>query len=57
MSQEQCNRCLYRDALVAGDFAGHYCPVREGFAEDSGGCQDFEHDDDRWDAAGTGGDA
>lgn len=56
MSLEQCNRCLYRDALVTGD-TGHYCPVREGFAEDPGRCQDFEEDDDRWDAAGTGGDA
>ncbi len=56
MTLEQCNRCLYRDALVTGD-TGHYCPVREGFAEDPGRCRDFEEDDGRWDAAGTGGDA
>ena len=56
MSLEQCNLCIYCDRLVTGDFNGHWCPVREAIAE-ADGCRDFEEDDDRWDAAGTGGDA
>jgi len=55
---QQCNRCLYRDSLHDRYKDGVWCPVAERRADRTDGlCDDFELDDDRWDAAGTGGDA
>ncbi len=52
MSMEQCNRCLYRDTLVALGNGAVHCPVAEKRADRTEGmCTDFEADDDRWDEA------
>lgn len=50
MSLEQCNHCLYRDAIMMVDGA-RFCPVREA-RPDASDCSDFEPEDDRWGPAG-----
>lgn len=53
MSLEQCNRCIYRDTIVVeGELP--FCPVAERLTPGDP-CNDYEEDDGRWNAAGTGG--